>query len=254
MTPPWLSVVSVVKDDSAGLQRTLQSLTNARTADVEMVVHDGSGPREREACAAVSSAVGVDYAWAAPRGVYPAMNEAWQRATGEYVLFLNAGDELASSDVLDRARAALASRPRWAFGRIAVISRAGDEVASPAWNYPAERQRLFARGLFPPHQATFMARALLSDLGGFDEHYSIAADYELALRASLVADPFVLDLVVARFHEGGVSTTGWRDALREFHCARRSVLQPRGYAAVMERLDTARAWAMSAVYRGVLQR
>jgi len=46
MTAPWLSVVSVVKDDLLGLARTLRSLSQQDRTDVELVVVDSSADRD----------------------------------------------------------------------------------------------------------------------------------------------------------------------------------------------------------------
>lgn len=242
MTTPWLSVVTVVKDDPEGLARTLGSLSAQDLTEVEWVVVDSSADTN-----AVSALLGgfeglVTYTWTPPQGVYPAMNSAIDSATGTLLHFANAGDEFFRSDVLQRARPMLRERV-WGFGPVEIVERDGRRVFTPGWDYATEAGRGFSRGLFPAHQGTFVLRSTLRDLGGFDTSYAVAADYAMALRLSQVADPVLLPFVVARFHEGGISTQRWQDSFKEFHRARKQILLPRGNDRWQEELDTRIHWA-----------
>ena len=255
--PPWLTIATVVKDDAAGLERTLASLIYQDLAGAELVVVDSSA--DREAVPPVVSELppdaSVHYCWTAPAGIYPAMNQALGLAAGDYVYFLNAGDELAESTVLARVRRALAGTDAvWAFGAVEIRERSGARVVTPPWDYESEKRALFSRGHFPAHQGTFARRGVLGALGGFDAGYRISADYAMALRLSLVEDPLLLPFIIARFHEGGTSTQDWKASFAEFHRARREILAPVGAAALRERWATARHFGLVYAHREVRPR
>jgi hypothetical protein len=97
-----------------------------------------------------------------------------------------------------------------------------------------------------------MRTDLLRTVGGFDARYRIAADYAAFLQVSLLADPVVLDFVIADFFEGGASTSHWRAAFKEFHRARLEVFAPQGSDRLREQWDTwfgvTKVWA----YRNVV--
>ncbi|MDQ5975461.1 MAG: hypothetical protein QG661_2670 [Actinomycetota bacterium] len=251
---PWLTVVTVVKDDPAGFAATVESLAAQDLSAVEFVVVDGSADSTGVLAAlAALGEVGCEYAAMPPRGIYPAMNAALDLATGEYVYFLNAGDTLHDPEVLSRVRAALLdTRPLWAFGPVEIVGQDGSRVVTPPWDYAREKASYFSRGLFPPHQGTFVQRSALLDQGGFDPTYTIVADYASFLRLSLLADPLLLDPVIATFTEGGVSTTRWHESLRQFHQARRRILGPTGGAAVREYAYSLRQATAMAAYRRVV--
>ncbi len=248
----WLTVITVVRDDPEGLASTLESIAANDRSGVELVVIDGSS--DRAAAPGLVGNLGT-VIWRRPEGIYPAMNGGLAAASGSYAYYLNAGDMLFDDGVLARLRQVLdADRPRWAFGPVEVIGQDGGRVITPAWDYAREHALSFSRGLFPPHQGTVARVDLLRSVGGFDPSYRIAADYALFLRMSQVAEPRVLDFVVARFFEGGASTQQWQRSFREFHQARQQILQPSGLAAWRERFHTAvhfvRVWA----YREVILR
>lgn len=252
---PWLTVVTVVKDDPAAFARTAESLQIQRDAGMwEWIVIDSSQDTTEIATIVHShpligdTPVRVD--WCAPRGVYPAMNTAVGLAAGDFVLFLNAGDTLIADDVLTRVHEVVQRHePRWLFGPVEIVQIDGVRVRTPPWDVATERRACFARGHFPPHQGTFARRADVLAAGGFDPRYAIAADYAMFLELALISDPLQLDFPVAVFVEGGLSTQRWRQSFREFHAARRAILAPRGMAAWRERFETIRHYAAVSAYR-----
>ena len=251
MKAPWLSVVSVVKDDSSGLARTLRSLSQQDRTDVELVVVDSSADRDEVAALLETYQGTVSYRWVQPQGIYPAMNTAVESAAGEFAYFANSGDEFFRPEVLTGAQQLLRDHV-WGFGPVEVIQENGRRVFTPKWDYLREAAKGFSSGLFPSHQGTFARTSTLRDLGGFDTSFSIAADYAMVLQLSRLADPAILPFVVARFHEGGVSTQRWQTSFAEFHRARTEILKPRGTRWLSEQIDTRLHWASVWVSREVL--
>lgn len=251
---PWLSVVTVVKDDPAGFARSMESLGAQDSADVEWVVVDGSTDSTSIPSALEDSVLPVTYRHERPSGIYAAMNSALATATGDFVYFLNAGDTLASGKVLSAVRGRLGVEATWGFGPVEIEEESGSVVVTPHWDYAAEKHAAFSRGLFPPHQGTFVRTEALRGMGGFDTSYRIAADYAAFLRLSRLAEPVELPLVVARFREGGTSTQSWQESFREFHRARRQILRPSGAAAVREQWETARHFGLVFAHREIRPR
>lgn len=235
---PWLSVVTVVKDDFEGFQRSLDSLSQQSLAGVELVVVDSS-VNATEISAFLSDFWSANYQceWVQPQGIYSAMNRGLELAHSKYVYFLNAGDSFFDRFVLgDLADLVAESSPVWIVGRVEIIEQSGRGVTSASWDYETEKKTLFARGLFPPHQGTVARTEVLRLVGGFNERFVIAADYAAALALSQVHEPLMTERVIATFFEGGVSTTSWQDSFREFHQVRREVFAPSGFAALGEKI------------------
>ena len=252
MSTPWLTVVTVVRDDEEGLRATFDSLQRADLTGVEVLIVDSSAD---DSYARILAKGIARCLWTEPAGIYPAMNTGLALARGDYVYYLNAGDTLQDASSLFEIRGAIEQvRPVWMFGPVEIIDAGGRSTVTPSWDYGREKNALFARGLFPPHQGTVVRAQALRAIGGFDLSYRIAADYAAFLRLSCVADPCELHGVLATFHEGGASTAHWQESFREFHRARRSILQPTGMASVRERVNTSWHFVKVLAYREVALR
>ena len=248
---PWLSIVTVVKDDPPALARSLHSLSSQDLDGIEYIVIDSSEDDGHVPTLLAQTGAKVDYHWTRPAGVYAAMNLGLEKAHGRYIYFLNAGDELLP-DAVSRVRA-IADRTdaNWLIGTVEVVAANGSSVITPVWDFAAEQRALFARGKFAPHQGTFACVSDLRASGGFDPSFEIAADYASFLQLSRQSTPVMLQFPIARFHEGGLSTQRWKESFREFHRARRTILKPRGWAALRELLSSGRHFLAVSIYRGI---
>jgi len=262
MTRPWLTIVTVVKDDLPGFVTTATSIAEQDLSDVEYLVVDSSsrGDSIAEVLAepplSLSPLVGLTmYSWEPPSGIYEAMNSALSKARGRYILFLNAGDRLVGGGVLDRARSILTNIDAvWGYADVEIEDAYGTVVRTPPWDFESERAHLFARGHFPCHQGTFVSTDALRQIGGFDTRFTIAADYASFLALTKISGPIHLDFVLARFIEGGASTVQWRRSIVEFHKARRRIMQPRGAASALEYVHTMIHFMKLGTYRGLVHR
>jgi len=247
---PGLSIITVVKDDPEGLRQTLASIDAQGELDAEVVIIDGSAT-------AVDDVTLTSLPWRivqqVPQGIYPAMNAGLESARGDYVYFLNAGDTFSGSDTLTRILAGLCESPDsvWAFGIVEFHDESGNPLHEPTWSYASERERLFARGVFPAHQGVVARTDALRHLGGFDESYIVAADYKLMLQLSTLASPIRWTWPIASFQQGGTSSQRWRTALREFHRARLEVFNPAGKTRIVEAVDTTRFSTKSVIARAI---
>jgi putative colanic acid biosynthesis glycosyltransferase len=195
--------VTVVLNDLPGLQRTASSIGEQMFSAWEWIVIDG-GSTGADAVDPTSLHPSPSTLLSEPdRGMYDAMNKGWQRATGEWVLFLNAGDVLCQPRTLDDVEPRLRETPaRWAFGLVRNVDTAGNVVGIQNAS-PFNRNGQALGNTTVPHQATFLRRSLLAQLGGFRLDYGTAADQELIYRAARVGAPEELVWPIADFAIGG---------------------------------------------------
>lgn len=199
-----LSIITINFNDHEGLDKTIQSVINQTYKDFEYIVIDG---------ASTDGSVDVikKYAdrlthWVSEpdTGIYNAMNKGTRLAQGEYCLYLNSGDFLATENVLDE---------------LFENSFSEDIVSCTCLNFdehnkileiPPKQLSLFTFvGGSLPHPTSLIKRDLINRLGGYNESFRIISDWCFFLDAAIVYNCSykTCDIVLAYFNRWGISTT-----------------------------------------------
>ena len=97
-----LSIITINYNNRDGLKRTLQSVENQNTRDFEHVIIDGASTdgSAEDIRKYAENKPNVIWVSEPDSGIYNAMNKGAKLASGEYLLFLNSGDDLYSSHVV----------------------------------------------------------------------------------------------------------------------------------------------------------
>ena len=212
-----ISVITVNKNNAAGLRRTIDSVLMQTCKEYEYIVVDGAstdGSAELK-----NEYPQINKFISEPDGgIYNAMNKGIAQATGKYCIFMNSGDTFIDDQVLSDLLPKLDGSYPMVFG-ISVNPEGKRHGA-----IPNVKLRNFW-GISFPHQASFIARALFQKYGPYREDYRCASDifffYEMIFQDKI---PYlVTDRKVCRYEGGGLSsgTLGrheWRDyALHHMH-------------------------------------
>lgn len=175
-----LSIITVNLNDSAGLRKTMESVTSQSYTDYEYIVIDGGS---------TDGSVDVirDYEhkvghWRSEKdkGIYDAMNKGIKMANGDYLLMLNSGDCLADAAVLETAFQKVGNEDVGVFYGDIIMDDKGKLTPR---SFPDELTfGFFLRGSLS-HQATFIQRKLHDTIGLYSDHLKIAADWKFFVLA-----------------------------------------------------------------------
>ena len=247
--PIQISIVTINFNNRLGLADTLRStLPQLESPAVEwLIVDGGSSDHPEEVLVSVVDHPRVAYQSAPDRGIYDAMNKGIERATGELIVFMNSGDMFADPYVVSRVlRYRESSRWRWGYGCMRRISQGGDATAVIAFTpFRIDQLALGLRTI--PHQAVYMERSLLQELGGFNADFGLAADQELLLRAAVTSKPCVWIDFLADFADGGVG--GSRTSSEHVADMRRAVRDNNIAVHKNRFVDTGLSYAVQANFR-----
>lgn len=157
------------------------------------------------------------------QGQSDALNLALNRATGEYVGWLNA-DDIYYPGALDAVRYGMRSNADIVYGDYATITGSDDVIRAFSPPRSISRRTLISRGCCLYSGAFFVRRQKLIDAGGFSSDFTYCMDYELFLRLwsipHITAQHVTSRLGALRIHEGTKTTSVPRLFVEEAQRAR----------------------------------
>lgn len=195
---PQLSIITVTKNDRVGLERTYLSLISQKLspndwADIEWLVIDGASSDDTNYFASCIKFRGrFSYLSEPDSGIFDAMNKGVGLVNGRHVLFLNAGDILATEEIIQILINLLIEKPNSIIaGKVRMH-----------WN-----QHTSVSDLAPwvCHQAVIVPKDILNKYP-FDTHKKFFGDLHLWMRLKKddIFSPHRIDLIVCDFNLGGV--------------------------------------------------
>lgn len=207
------SIITVTRNNREGLAKTAQSLDLQEYDDFEWIIIDGNSEDGTDEDFEGYEAVIISEDDA---GVYDAMNKGIDLATGEYLLFLNAGDTLAQTQSLKKIKEAISlSKPDFIYGDAWEFSE------GRTWYKPSRSHTKLARGMFTHHQSMLYKHALIGDQR-YDLNYRISADYDFTVQfLNKARTCLYLPIPLCVFEGGGISQTNVRRGRKEQFSIRR---------------------------------
>ena len=214
---PKITVVTVVLNARDFIEETIRSVLEQDYEDLEYVVVDGvSNDGTLEIIDGYKSRIDrliVER----DRGIYDAMNKAAKVAAGDYIIFMNAGDEFAASSSVSELCACLLNDETLVYGGWLVKYPWGlERSGSPA------RPEDFWEGMFVQHQSVMVKTRYLLD-HPFDLTLGLGADYAFLLQM-INSDVKIreCEAIVSRVSAGGASDGNRnRVLMAHWHQARR---------------------------------
>ncbi len=259
-----ISIIVVCLNPGQKLIDTMESVLSQSFGDYEVVVKDGfSKDGSIDALKAWLETTGAKIAGKVhihqlqDKSIYEAMNQAVQLANGEFLYFLNCGDNFYSSEALSNAVAEMEKYPEGQlfYGNVYDVIRESVVQSNP---------NMDAFGCYrhvPCHQACIYHKDLFVERG-YKPEYRVRADYEHFLWCFFEkkVKPQYVPVVLANYEGGGFSETKENRARslrehKEIVATYMSKAQLAKYKAIMLlSLQPVRSWmAESKVFGGFYQ-
>jgi len=214
-----LTIVTVVKDDLVGLQRTSRSLLSQSDKFFEWLIVDAfSTDGTSEFASSLDKEGYCRVITQRPEGIYEAMNFALSNLQTNWVWFINCGDFLLDSGGISRAKNLIANTNSAAIATRVLCFGSGAEIYDvliPVLQFTDNRVFLHAN-----HQGVLFQTKAISKFGKFDTRYRFAADSELMDKFASTGDIEIADESLAGFVLGGRSALNIKRTLQEINCHR----------------------------------
>lgn len=196
-----LSIITINLNDAEGLEKTIQSVVGQTVFDqIEYIIIDG-GSTDNSPKVIQKYASKLAYYQVGPdRGIYKQMNKGVSVSTGEYLLFLNSGDNLHNTTAIEGI-----------FNQLHTVDFLIGEMVFLAtgrlFEVPEKLTLLsFMQGSLP-HNATFIKREWLEKYP-YDESLKIVSDWKFFVQALVIGNASykLVGNIISDFDCNGISS------------------------------------------------
>jgi len=208
-----ISIITVVYNGEKVLERTIESIRNQTFRDIEYIIIDGNSKDGTRGVIEKYKTAISHWISEPDSGLYDAMNKGLRLATGEYVLFLNAGDSFQENSTL----ATVFQNPAGAdvyYGETMMVDNENHDIGIRRLKAPEILDwKSLINGMLVCHQSFIMRRELAPE---YDLRFRIAADYAWMLDCLKRSKTIVnTHQIIARFLDGGMNKSNIQTALKE---------------------------------------
>ena len=211
---PKVSIITVVFNAAGLLESTILSIKNQLYKNIEYVIVDGgSTDGTIELIKKYDSSI-TRWISEADEGLYHAMNKGLELATGDYVWFINAGDQIYDTDVLRKIFSGNHPCCDIYYGETIIIDKAGKEIGMRRLRPPEQLTwKSLINGMVVCHQSIIVKKTIVPY---FNTSYRIASDYNWVLKSLKKAETvFNARMILSRFLDGGINKTNILRSLSE---------------------------------------
>lgn len=214
MFQPKLSIITIVYNNVRDIERTIQSVINQTYANIEYLVIDGASTDGTLQVIDQYKSRIARLVSEKDKGIYDAMNKGLTLATGDYLLFMNSGDEIYAPDTVQQVFATDPDADIY-YGETEMINDAGQSLGRRRHKAPRQfTWRSFKYGMSISHQAIYIRRSIAEPYQ--QNLYQLSADIDWILTAAKKARKIVnVDRYVAKYLVGGMSKAKHKQSLLE---------------------------------------
>lgn len=210
---PKLSVITIVYNNVKDIERTMLSVLNQTYPNIEYIVIDGASKDGTQAIVEKYRDKLTTFISEPDGGIYDAMNKGLALATGDYVLFMNSGDEIYAPETV---------KDIFETEDAADIYYGETEMYNDKWESLGQRRhcapenfnwRSFKYGMSVGHQAIYIKRSITEP---YNLSYKYSSDIDWIIKAAKKASSIVnTHMYVAKYLVGGMSKKKHMASLKE---------------------------------------
>ena len=170
-----ISIVTINYNNPSGLKKTIESVVNQTWKNFEYIIIDG-GSTNGDVDIIKSFENQIDYWVSEPdKGIYNAMNKGIKKATGDFIIFMNSGDNFNDNNVLENTVPLFNKDAYFIYGN-------NYKEKENSKRLKTDSSKLTFSFFYTSslnHQATFIKRDVFTELFYYDENKKIVSDWEL---------------------------------------------------------------------------
>ena len=180
-----ISIITATYNSGKTVRDTIESVLKQTYLDYEYIIKDGGSKDDTLAiCREYEPKFNGKMRIISSRdkGIYDAMNQGFQAATGDVLMLINSDDLFARADAVELAVRAFEAHPEvdGVYADLYYVSQNNINNVVRVWK--TGEQKPMRRGWLPAHPTFYVKRECYEKYGYFNLNYPLAADFELMLR------------------------------------------------------------------------
>ena len=225
-----ISIITICFNSEKTIFKTLESVKKQSFNNIEHIIIDGaSNDKTLEICKEYSNSIKIISEQ--DNGVYDAFNKGLKLATGDVIGFLNADDTFYNENsIQDIVDAFSNNETDIVYGNLDYVNKEGKVIRN--WISKPYKKGLMKKAWMPAHPTFYCKKEVYDRLGGYNDSFKIAGDFELCLRFLEINNipSFYLNKKIVKMLVGGISNSGliskwiiYKEELRSFKINKISV-------------------------------
>ena len=200
------SVITVTFNAAKDLKKTIRSVINQNTDDYEHIIIDKFSNDNTDKIIKKNKSQQMRFFKVNDRGIYDAMNIGIKKSLGEFIIFLNSGDEFYDTKTLQKTHT--------------IINKSNAKIFYGTCFLKEKKKLIETKPLFDPysipycHQSIFINRNILKN-NLFNLKFRFAADYDQFFRLKKFSF-HKLNFCISRVLADGLSNQNQNLVLKEY--------------------------------------
>jgi len=203
-----ISVITISYNAENTIEKTLKSIKNQSYNNIEHIIIDGgSKDSTLEICNSFSHEAKIISE--SDNGVYDAFNKGLKLATGDVIGFLNADDTFYNENsIQDIVDAFSNNETDIVYGNLDYVNEESKVIRN--WISRPYVKGLLKKAWKIAHPSFYCKKEVYDRLGGYNDSFKIAGDFELCLRFLEInqVPSFYLNKKLVKMLVGGISNSG----------------------------------------------
>lgn len=209
---PYFSIITISYNSANTIEKTIKSVLAQERGLYEFIIIDGKSDDGTQKIIEKYKKNINFYVSEPDGGISDAFNKGAIQAKGKYIIFLSSDDYFFSDEVLHIVYKKSMNHEFDMLHGDTIHVKDGLKTKY----YAPKKINKIQKDMIINHQALFMKKKLFKNIGGFDNEFKLAMDYEIVLKSFYLNSSFLnLNQVVSYVSAEGVSHLNYIESRKE---------------------------------------
>ncbi len=199
---PIVSIITVVYNSEKYIEKTIKSVINQSYPNVEFIIVDGkSTDKTIEIIKKYKNSID-NWISESDNGIYDAMNKGIKLSTGDYIWFINSGDEINSLNVLEHVFENKTNKADVYYGETLIIDLESKTIGMNRRKAPSSLSwKSFRKGMLITHQSIIVSKKNVVD---YNLNYKFSSDFDWIIQILKKAETIEnTNIILSKYMDGG---------------------------------------------------